>query len=51
MNQTFWLEGGAETMLQLRAAQLSQDDRWKRYWTPPRKHRRVAGSGRRLQAV
>jgi hypothetical protein len=28
----FWLEGGAEAMLQLRAAQLSQDDRWNRNW-------------------
>jgi len=50
-SEKFWLEGGAEAMLQLRAAQLSQDDRWKRYWTRPRKHRRAAGSGRLAQGV
>ena len=50
-SEKFWLEGGAETMLQLRAAQLSQDDRWKRYWTRPRKHHHAAGSGRLAQAV
>jgi hypothetical protein len=47
----FWLEGGAEAMLQLRAAQLSWDDRWKRYWVRPRKHRRAVGTGRLAQAV
>ena len=50
-SEKFWLEGGAEAMLQLRAAQLSQDDRWKRYWARPRKHRRAAGTGRLAQAV
>jgi len=50
-SEKFWLEGGAETMLQLRAAQLSQDDRWKRYWTRPRKHRRAVGTARLAQAV
>lgn len=45
-SEKFWLEGGAEAMLQLRAAQLSQDDRWNTYWTRPRKHRRSAGSSR-----
>jgi hypothetical protein len=50
-SEKFWLEGGAEAMLQLRAAQLSQDDRWKRYWARPRKHRRAAGSGRLAQGV
>jgi hypothetical protein len=44
--EKFWLEGGAEAMLQLRAAQLSDDDRWNRYWSRPRKHRRAVGSGR-----
>ena len=48
--EKFWLEGGAEAILQLRAAQLSQDDRWDRYWSRPRKHRRAAGSGRLAQA-
>jgi len=50
-SEKFWLEGGAETMLQLRAAQLSQDDRWNRNWSRPRKHRRAAGSGRLAQAA
>ena len=49
--EKFWLEGGAEAMLQLRSAQLSQDDRWKRNWQRPRKHRRAAGSGRLAQAT
>jgi hypothetical protein len=50
-SEKFWLEGGAEAMLQLRAAQLSEDDRWKRSWTRPRKHRRAVGSGRLAQGV
>lgn len=50
-SEKFWLEGGAEAMLQLRAAQLSQDDRWKRYWSRSRKHRRAVGTGRLAQAV
>ena len=50
-SEKFWLEGGAEAMLQLRAAQLSQDDRWKRYWARPRKHRRAVGTGRLAQGV
>jgi hypothetical protein len=50
-SEKFWLENGAEAMLQLRAAQLSQDDRWKRYWARPRKHRRAAGPGRLAQGV
>ncbi len=49
--EKFWLEGGAEAILQLRAALLSQDDRWNRYWSRPRKHCRAAGSGRLAQAV
>jgi hypothetical protein len=49
--EKFWLEGGAEAILQLRAAQLSQDDRWSRYWSRPRKHRRAVGSGRLAQGV
>jgi len=49
--EKFWLEGGAEAILQLRAAQLSQDDRWKRNWSRPRKHRRAAGCGRLAQAT
>jgi hypothetical protein len=49
--EKFWLEDGAEAILQLRAAQLSQDDRWNRLWSHPRKHRRAAGSGRLAQAA
>jgi len=50
-SEKFWLAGGAEAILQLRAAQLSQDDRWSRNWLRPRKHRRAAGSGRLAQAT
>jgi len=50
-SEKFWLERGAEAILQLRAAQLSQDDRWIRNWSRPRKHRRAAGSGRLAQAT
>ncbi len=50
-SEKFWLAGGAEAMLQLRAAQLSQDGRWKRYLARPRKHRRAAGTGRLAQAA
>jgi len=50
-SEKFWLEGGAEAMLQLRAAQLSEDDRWNRYWSCPRKHRRAAGPGRLAQVT
>jgi hypothetical protein len=50
-SEKFWLEGGAEAMLQLRAAQLSQDDRWNTNWSRPRKHRRAAGSSRLRQAA
>jgi len=49
--EKFWLERGAEAMLQLRAAQLSQDDRWNKNWSRPRKHRRAVGSGRLAQAA
>jgi hypothetical protein len=37
--EKFWLEGGAEAILQLRAAQLSDDNRWSTAWSRPRKHR------------
>lgn len=49
--EKFWLERGAEAILQLRAAQLSQDDRWNSNWLRPRKHRRAAGSSRLAQAA
>lgn len=49
--EKFWLEGGAEAILQLRAAQLSDDNRWSTAWSRPRKHRRAAGSARLGQAA
>jgi hypothetical protein len=42
--EKFWLEQGVEAILQLRAAQLSEDDRWSKNWARPRKHRRAARS-------
>ena len=45
-SEKFWLEGGAEAMLQLRAAYLSEDDRAATYWSRPRRHARAAGGGR-----
>jgi hypothetical protein len=45
-SEKFWLAGGAEAMLQLRAAYLSEDDRAGTYWSRPRPYARAAGSGR-----
>jgi hypothetical protein len=50
-SEKFWLEGGAEALLQVRAAYLSEDDRAERNWSRPRKHRRAAGSGRLRRAA
>jgi hypothetical protein len=44
--EKFWLEGGAEAVLQLRAAYLSEDDRAQRYWVRPRPRGRAVGGGR-----
>jgi hypothetical protein len=44
--EKFWLAGGAECLLQLRAAYLSEDDRASTYWSRPRPYARAAGSGR-----
>jgi hypothetical protein len=44
--EKFWLNGGAEALLQLRAAYLSEDDRAKAYWSRPRPYARAAGAGR-----
>jgi hypothetical protein len=44
--EKFWLQSGAEAVLQIRAAHLSGDDRVDRYWSRPRPHRRAAGDGR-----
>lgn len=45
-SEKFWLNGGAEAMLQLRAAYLSEDDRASTYWSRPRPYARAAGAGR-----
>lgn len=44
--EKFWLEGGAEAIVQLRAAHLSEDGRVDRYWTRPRPYAPAVGSGR-----
>ena len=44
--EKFWLEGGAEAMLQVRAAYLSEDGRAQRYWSRPRPPAPAAGAGR-----
>lgn len=50
-SEKFWLEDGVEAILQLRSAQLSQDERWDQNWSRPRKHRRAASVGRLGQAA
>jgi len=45
-SEKFWLNGGAEALLQLRAAYLSEDDRARTYWSRPRPYARAAGPGR-----
>jgi len=49
-SEKFWLSDGAEAMLQLRAAQLSDDGRWAANWQRPRPHR-AAGAHRLAQAA
>jgi hypothetical protein len=44
-SEKFWLSGGAEAIVQVRAAYLSEDGRAERYWEWPRRSRAV-GSGR-----
>jgi hypothetical protein len=44
--EKFWLSSGAEAMLQLRAAYLSEDDRASAYWSRPRPYARAASAGR-----
>jgi hypothetical protein len=44
--EKFWLEGGAEAMLQVRAAYLSEDGRSQRYWSRPRPLGPAVGTGR-----
>jgi hypothetical protein len=45
-SEKFWYKGGAEAILQVRAAYLSEDDRAKRWWARPRPYARAAGGGR-----
>jgi hypothetical protein len=42
----FWLKGGAEAVLPVRAAYLSQDDRARRLWDQPRPYARSVGAKR-----
>ena len=44
--EKFWLNDGAEAILQLRAAYLSEDDRASAYWARPRPYARAVGAGR-----
>jgi hypothetical protein len=44
-SEKFWLSGGAEALVQVRAAYLSEDGRVDRYWERPRRSR-AAGPGR-----
>ncbi len=45
-SEKFWLKGGAEAILQVRAAYLSEDDRAERSWAQPRPYARAVGGGR-----
>ena len=45
-SEKFWLQGGAEAVLQVRAAYLSQDDRARRFWEQPRPYTRSVGAKR-----
>lgn len=44
--EKFWLEGGAEAILQVRAAYRSEDGRSERYWARPRPSAPAVGKGR-----
>jgi hypothetical protein len=45
-SEKFWLEGGGEAVLQVRAAYLSEDGRAERSWAEPRPRGRAVGAGR-----
>jgi hypothetical protein len=49
-SEKFWLQDGAEAVLQVRAAYLSQDDRARRLWDQPRPYARAVGA-KRLRPV
>ncbi len=44
--EKFWVEGGAEAILQIRAAYLSEDGRAERSWSRPRGYTPAVGAGR-----
>jgi len=44
--EKFWTPAGAEAVLQVRAAYLSEDGRAERYWNTPRPHYRAVGRNR-----
>ena len=50
-SDTFWLTGGADAVLHVRAAYLSQDERAKRLGAQPRPYARAVGSGRLRSAA
>ena len=45
-SEKFWLAGGGEAVLQVRAAYLSEDGRAERYWAEPRPRGRAVGGSR-----
>jgi hypothetical protein len=49
-SEKFWLNGGAEAILQVRAAYLSEDERASNYWSRPRPYAKAVG-GHRLRAA
>jgi len=50
-SEKFWLQCGAEAILQVRAAYLSQDDRARRLWDQPRPYARSVGAKRLRSAA
>ena len=50
-SEKFWLRGGAEAILQVRAAYLSQDDRARAYWSRPRRLARAVSRARLRRAA
>lgn len=45
-SEKFWVDGGVEAILQVRAAYLSEDGRAEHYWSRPRPYAKAAGGGR-----